>query len=50
VQTPKVPPAPEQLRQRARAIYAARGGMDEMSLNDWFNADQELKRELEGEH
>jgi hypothetical protein len=44
VPTPKLP-APEQLRQRARAIYAARGAMDEMTLNDCFNAEQELKRD-----
>ncbi len=50
LQTPKPPPTPEQIRQRARAIYAARGGMDGMALNDWLKAEQELKRELESEH
>jgi hypothetical protein len=47
-QIPRLPPAPEQIRQRARAIYAAHGGMDGMVLNDWIEAEQELKRELEG--
>jgi hypothetical protein len=47
IQTPKVPPTPEQIRQRAHAIYAARGGMEGMMLNDWLKAEQELKRELE---
>ena len=50
LQTPKPPPTPEQIRQRARAIYAARGGVEGMMLNDWFNAEEELNRELEGEH
>jgi len=48
VQTPKLPPTPEQVRRRARAIYAARGGMEGMALNDWLTAEQEIKRELEG--
>ena len=49
VQTPKLPPTLEQIRQRARAVYAARGGMEGMALNDWLEAEQELKRELEDE-
>jgi hypothetical protein len=47
MQTPKLPTTPEQIRQRARAIYTARGGMEGMALNDWLKAEQELKRELE---
>lgn len=50
MQTPKLPPTPEEICQRARGVYAARGGMEGMALNDWLKAEQELKRELEGEH
>ena len=48
MQTPKLPLTPEQIRQRARAIYAAHGGMEGMALNDWLRAEQELQRQLEG--
>jgi len=46
MQTPKLPPSPEQIRQRVRAIYAARGGMEGMALNDWLRAEQELERQF----
>ena len=36
----------EQIRQRAQAIYRARGGMMGMTLNDWIKAEQELKQVL----
>jgi hypothetical protein len=47
---PVIPTAPlaptlEQIRQRAHDIYVARGGMDGMGLNDWLQAEQELKHE-----
>jgi hypothetical protein len=48
MQTPRLPPTPAQLRQRARAIYAARGGAERMTLSAWINAEQELKQELKG--
>ena len=47
MQTPRLSLTPEQIRQRAHAIYAARGGMEGMMLNDWLKAEQELKRKLE---
>ena len=34
----------EQICQRAREIYRARGGMMGMTLNDWLLAEQQLKR------
>ena len=36
----------EQIRQHAQEIYAARGGMMGMTLNDWLKAELELKQEL----
>jgi hypothetical protein len=47
-QTPKLPPTPEQIRQRAHDIYVARGGAEGMALSDWLMAEEELKRKLEG--
>jgi hypothetical protein len=38
-------PTLEQIRQRANDIYAARGGKEGMTLNDWLQAEQELKHE-----
>jgi hypothetical protein len=35
-----------QIRQRVHAIYRVRGGMMRMSLNDWLNAERELKQEF----
>ena len=37
----------ERIRQRAQEIYRARGGMMGMTLNDWLQAEQELKQGLE---
>ena len=48
IQTPKLPPSEEQIRQRAHEIFAARGGADGMALDDWLQAEQELKEKLEG--
>jgi hypothetical protein len=46
IHTPQVPPDLEKIRQRARAIYRARGGTMIMTLNDWLKAELELKQEL----
>ena len=46
IHTPRLPRDYEQIRQRAQAIYRARGGMMRMTLNDWLKAEQELKQEL----
>ncbi len=40
---PWLPRDYEQIRQRAQAIYRARGGMMRMTLNDWLKAEQELQ-------
>jgi len=45
---PQLPPTLEQIRQRAHDIYVARGGAEGSALNDWLQAEQELKRKLEG--
>jgi len=36
----------EQIRQRAHDIYVTRGGTEGMTLNDWLQAEQELKHEI----
>ena len=46
IQSPRLPRNYEQIRQRAQAIYRARGGMMRMALNDWLKAEEELKQEL----
>jgi hypothetical protein len=46
LQTPKLPPTPEQIRQRAHEIYVVRGATDGMALNDWIKAEEEFKRKL----
>ncbi len=40
-------PTPEQLRQRAHDIYVAHGGAERMTLNEWLEAEQALKRQLQ---
>jgi hypothetical protein len=37
----------EQISQRARVLCVARGGKEGVALNDWLQAEQELKREFE---
>ncbi|MGO8764480.1 MAG: DUF2934 domain-containing protein [Limisphaerales bacterium] len=46
IHTPQLPRYFERIRQRAREIYRARGGMMGMTLNDWLKAEQELKRDF----
>ena len=46
IHTPQLPRDFERIRQRAQAIYRARGGVTGMTLNDWLKAEQELKRIL----
>jgi len=46
IHTPWLPRNFEKIRQRAQAIYRARGGMTRMTLNDWLKAQLELKQEL----
>ena len=43
IHTPKLPPTPEQIRQRAQAIYRARGGGPGRELDDWLQAERELQ-------
>jgi hypothetical protein len=45
IQTPKLPPTPEQIRQRAYEIHKARGGQGH-PLIDWLQAEHELKVEM----
>jgi len=47
IHTPQLPPDFEKIRQRAQAIYRARGGITRMTLNDWRKAEQELKPKFE---
>jgi hypothetical protein len=46
IHSPQLPRQFEQIRQRAQAIYRARGGVTGMTLNDWLKAEQELKQEF----
>lgn len=46
----KTPPTLEQIRQRARELYVARGSAAGMALNDWLQAEQELRREFKKQH
>lgn len=48
IQTPKLPTAEEQIRHRAHEIYIARGEAAGMALNDWLQAERDLKQRLEG--
>ena len=43
VHIPKLPPTPGQIRQRAHEIYLARGGAAGRELDDWLQAERELK-------
>lgn len=38
-------PLEERIRQRAHAIYVARGGHEGSELQDWLQAEQELRAE-----
>jgi len=43
IHTPKLPPTPEQIRQRAHEIFLARGGAADRELDDWLQAERELQ-------
>jgi hypothetical protein len=45
--TPKLEPTLQQIQERAHALYLARGGMDGLALDDWLQAEAQLKREFE---
>lgn len=46
IHSPQPPFTWQQIYQRARDIYFARGGVEGMTLNDWLLAEQELSRKL----
>ena len=41
---------PENVRRLVNETYAARGGAERMTLDDWRDVEQELKRRLEDEY
>ena len=43
IHTPKLPPTPEQIHQRAHEIFLARGGAADHELDDWLQAERELQ-------
>ena len=45
--TPVLPGLPERIRRLVNAACAARGGMGRMSLNEWRDLEQQLKRRLQ---
>jgi len=48
IHSPQLPLTWQQIYQRARDIYFARGGVKGMTLNDWLLAEQKLSRKLKG--
>lgn len=45
IKTPALPPAPEEIRQRAHEIFLSRGGIPGRELEDWLLAEHQLKQE-----
>jgi hypothetical protein len=45
--TPVLPELPEQIRLLVQAVCAAHGGMGRMSLDEWRDLEQQLKRRLQ---
>jgi hypothetical protein len=43
VHTPRLPPVQERIGQRAHEIYQARGGTTGRELDDWLQAEREIK-------
>jgi len=43
-----VAPTLEEIRQRAQEIFTARGGAPGKELDDWLQAEQELKQQSAG--
>lgn len=41
-------PIEERIRQRAHEIYLQRGGQDGSDMEDWFQAEDELRQAEEG--
>lgn len=46
LRTPVVSVLPDKIRRLLNAACAARGGADCMTLNDWRETEQEIKRQL----
>ena len=40
-------PLEERIRQRAHEIYLERGGQDGSELDDWLQAEQEIRNEFD---
>jgi hypothetical protein len=49
IHTPQLPGNFELIQKRAQKIYAVRGGMMRMTLNDWLKAELQLKQQLGGQ-
>ena len=50
LRAPASPRLPRKIRQRVIAVYAARGGAEHMSLDEWRDVEDQLERKLENEH
>jgi hypothetical protein len=48
-QDPRGEPTLDQIAQRAYEIYQSRGGTDGQDMEDWLQAERELRRGLSGE-
>jgi hypothetical protein len=44
-----LPRVPERIRRFVNATYAANGGPEHMSLNNWIDADEKVERKLKNE-
>jgi hypothetical protein len=47
---PVLPRFPERLRQLVKTAYAAHGGAESMTLDNWRDLELQLKRRLENEY
>ena len=50
LRTPVLPPFPEKLRRLVKAMCAAHGGAEYMTLGDWRDLELELKRRYKYEN
>ena len=49
LRTPVLPALPERIRQLLNAAYAAYGPAERMSLDQWRDVEQEIKRRINNE-
>ena len=50
MRAPVLPGLPERIRRLINAAYAAHRGAEHMTLDEWRDLEQRLKKKLESEH